>query len=279
MSRENILKPLFDKDGFAIEENFIDGRDILNFVKEEVSALNISNDNHFEIKEIEEMKLKLNELGIKIFNLKEKQKILEFISFDEFISYLKYVNKNYVFVYEYYSDNFDDVEFFDYSLRKKLEEYDLLEDIENSIKEFLYNNDIKIRKIQILDNLKNGYLYSTKFGFMIELRERLNLCVEKLEEEIEFIEMTKLELALNETESLYDFLITDSNYLKCKNEKQRKLYKEAGNYLDQEQFENLKEVLMNKPTINSEKYIRCKPIFSAVENAFEKAREYVKVTK
>ena len=64
--------------------------------------------------------------------------------------------------------------------------------------------------------------------------------------------------------------------MNCKTEKQFKIYKDKQDYLKDDRFKKLQVIMKNKPNANTTEYAKHRDLYVAFEEAFEKAKRFVK---
>ena len=277
VEREKILGELINKDGSINSDNWITPKDIVEFVKKELSNVD---ENDFRFFNIDKIKQQISSFGALILEAEDVKGKVYIKSFQEYLKYIEIKKPDILFFSlsaEKYSEDYK-TDFLFYSDKDELDDCDILKEITDMITDFIDKHNIEYKEmtIKIFDNDGIGIIKSTRVSCLSNLSDNLHIICKKLEKQSEVYETMTYIKALDEVKGLYSYLIINGDFLDCKTDKQFKIYKDKESYLKDERFENLEIMIRNKPRPSSYEYAKYKELYVAFEDAFEKAKRFVK---
>lgn len=120
-----------------------------------------------------------------------------------------------------------------------------------------------------------GITYKADISFLNKVTSILRTCVRMLEEQEEVEKLEIYEAALKELPMLLEYVVIDSEYRQCTNNTKRKNYKFQGKFLSLPGFKNIREMIYNKPIINTEEYIKFRDFYVQYDALFDIAKDII----
>lgn len=263
---------VIDDSGKIIEANTISSDEIPDIVEQYLNELDVNSIETVSYKDI------IPKLGVSSGNLymtTSSSIRFELISLEEFVRYIRSEEVSKLFIAN--TDESEDYTYeIDYYTKKKLTKYDCdLSDIELLISNFIRQNNIQINTFSFSTMSGVGITYKADISFLNKVTSILRTCVRMLEEQNEAEKLEIYEAALNELPRLLEYVTNDSEYKQCTNNTKRKNYKSQGKFLSLSEFENIKEMVDNKPVINTEEYIKFRSFYVQYDALFDIAKDII----
>ena len=265
------IKVIDDK-GKIIEANTICGDEIPDIVEQYLNELDVSSIEAVSYKDI------IPKLGVSsesLFMTTSSSIRFELISLEEFVRYIRSEGVSKVFITN--TDTSEDYTYeIDYYTEKKLAKYDCdLSDIELLINDFIRQSNIQINTFSFSTMGGVGITYKADVSFLNKVTSILRTCVRILEEQDEAEKLEIYEAALNELPMLLEYVVNDNEYKQCTNNTKRKNYKSQGKFLSLPEFRNIKEMVNNKPVINTEEYVKFRDFYVQYDALFDIAKDQI----
>lgn len=265
------IKVIDDK-GELIEDNTIRGGEVQNIISQYLDELGINSVKATNYKDI------ASKMGISsenIFITTRNTIMIELISLDEFVRYIRSQDISKVFMAS--TDISEDYIYeIDYSTKQKLKKFGCnVDGIEFNVTNFIDEDNIQVADfcISTLDGV--GIKYRADSSFLDKINSILRTCVRILEEQAEAKKIKTYNNAVNALPALLNYLINDAEYKLCTNKTKRNNYKVQGKFLLLPEFMSIREMIYNKPAINTEEYIRFKDFYVQYDALFDVAKDKI----
>lgn len=265
------IKVIDDK-GEIIEDNTIRGGEVQDIISQYLDELDINSVKATNYKDI------ASKIGISsenIFITTSSSIRFELISLEEFVRYIRSQGISKVFMTS--TDISEDYIYeINYSTKQKLKKFGCdVEDIEFNVTSFIDEDSIQVADfcISTLDGV--GIKYRADSSFLDRVNSILRTCVRILEEQAEAKKIKTYNDAVSALPALLKYLINDAEYKQCTNKTKRKNYKVQGKFLLLPEFMSIREMIYNKPVINTEEYTRFKDFYVQYDALFDVAKDQI----